>query len=52
MLKNLQFGWEIFTQSPVVFITVDFKKLASDLFQVGSALLESECTKRRRRLSE
>ena len=29
MLKIVQFGWEIFTLSPVAYITVDFKKLVS-----------------------
>ena len=32
MLKIVQFGGEIFTLSPVAYITVDFKKLVSDLF--------------------
>ena len=38
MLKIVQFGWEIFTLSPVTYITVDFKKLVSDLFHAGSAV--------------
>ena len=32
MLRNVQFGWEIFTLRPVAFITVDVKKLVNDLF--------------------
>ena len=39
MLKIVQFGWKIFTLSPVAYITVDFKKLVSDLFHVGSAVI-------------
>ena len=39
MLKNAQFGREIFTLSPVAYITVDFKKLVSDLFHAGSAVV-------------
>ena len=35
MLKNVQFGREVFTLSPVTYITVDFKKLVSELFQAG-----------------
>ena len=35
MLKNVQFGREVFTLSPVARITVDFKKLVSELFQAG-----------------
>ena len=35
MLKNLQFGREIFTFSPVAYITVDFKKSVSDLIHAG-----------------
>ena len=42
MLKHVQFGHEIFTLSPITYITIDFKKLASDLFHTGSALVESE----------
>ena len=37
MLKNVQFGWETFTLSLVAYITVDFKKLVSDLFHAGSS---------------
>ena len=39
MLKIVQFGLEIFTLSPVAYITVDFKKLVSDLFHAGSAVV-------------
>ena len=39
MLKIMQFGREIFTLSPVAYITVDFKKLVSDLFHAGSAVV-------------
>ena len=52
MLKIVRFGREIFTLSPVAYITVDFKKLVSDLFHAGSAMVESECIKRKTRLSE
>ena len=52
ILKNVQFGWEIFTLSPVAYITVDFKKLISDLFHAGSALVEIKSIKRKTRLSE
>ena len=52
MLKIVQFGQEIFTLSPVAYITVDFKKLVSDLFCPGSTVLYSECIKRKTRLSE
>ena len=31
--KNVKFGWKIITLSPVAYITDDFKKLVSDLFQ-------------------
>ena len=52
MLKNVQFEWKIFTLSHVAYITADFKKLASDLFQAGSALVSRQSTKRKTRLSE
>ena len=39
MLKILQFGLEIFNLSPVAYITVDFKKLVSDLFRTGSSVV-------------
>ena len=35
MLKIVQFRREIFTLSPVVYITIDFKKLVSELFHAG-----------------
>ena len=43
--KNVQFGREVFTLSPVAYTTVDFKKLGCDLFHTGSALVESESIK-------
>ena len=44
---------EIFTfKSPVAYITVDLKKLVSDLLHAGSALAESESFKRKTELSE
>ena len=52
LLKNVQFGREIFTLSPVPYTTVGFQKLVSDLFHAGSALVESKCIKRKTRLSE
>ena len=39
MLKIVQFGQEIFTLSPVVYVTVDFKKLVSSLFHAGSLVI-------------
>ena len=51
MLKNVQFGREIFTLRPVAYITVDFKKMVVDLFHAGCALAESKYTKRKTRLS-
>ena len=51
MSENMQ-GWEIFTLGPVTYITVDFRKLVSDLFNPGSTLVESKCIKRKMRLSE
>ena len=39
MLKIVQFGREIFTSSPVAYITVDFKKLVSDPFHAGSVVV-------------
>ena len=39
MLKIVQFGQEIFILSPVDCITVDFKKLVSDLFHAGSPVI-------------
>ena len=52
MLKIVQFGRGIFTLSPVAYVTVDFKKLVSELFHAGSAVVLSECIKRKTRLSE
>ena len=52
MLENMQFGWEIFSLSPVAYITVDFKKVVGDLSYAGSTLVESECFKRKRSQSE
>ena len=49
MLKNVKFGREMFTLSPVAYITVDFKKLVSDLFQAGSTLVGSKSIKRKMR---
>ena len=40
--KNVQFGWELFTLSPVAYI-----KLENDLFYAGSTLVESEYVKRK-----
>ena len=39
MLKIVQFGRENFTLSPVAYVTVDFKKLSSDLFHADSAVM-------------
>ena len=35
----VQFGWKIFTLSPVAYITVDFKKLVSDPLHTGFAVV-------------
>ena len=45
-------GWENFPSHPVFYVKVDFKKAESDMFHAGSKLLESECIKRKTRLSE
>ena len=37
----------MFTLSPVFYLTVDFKKVGSDLFHAGSTLVESKCIKRK-----
>ena len=42
----MQFVRDIFTLSPVAYITVDYKKLVSDLFYASSTLVESESIKR------
>ena len=52
MLKIVQLGREIFTLSPVVYTTVDFKKLVSDPFHASSTVVQSKCIKRKSRLSE
>ena len=39
MLKIVQFGREIFTSTPVTYITVDFKKLVSNLFRDGAPVV-------------
>ena len=39
MLKIVKSGWEIFTLSPVAYITVNFKKLVSGGFQAGSTAI-------------
>ena len=46
--KNVQFGREIFTLSHVAYITVDFKKLVSDLFHAGSALVKANVPREKR----
>ena len=52
MLKNVQFRGEIFTKSPVPYMTVDFKKLVSNLSYADSSFVGSESIKRKTRLSE
>ena len=52
MLKIEQFGPESFTSNPPAYIKIDFKKLVSDLFYTGSAVVQRECIKRKTRLSE
>ena len=52
MLKSVQFGLQIFTLRPVAYMTADFKKLVSDLFDAGSALVGSKSIKGKTRLSE
>ena len=39
MLKIIVFGRETFTLNHVGYITVDFKKLVSDLFHTGSVVI-------------
>ena len=39
MLKIVQFGREVFTLSPVAYITVNMKELVSDPFHAGSAVV-------------
>ena len=51
-LKSVKFGLEIFTLSHASYITVDFKKLLSDLFHAGFAVVESGCIKIKIRLSK
>ena len=51
-VKKCQFERKIFTLSPTAYIKINIKKLVSDLFHAGSALAESESTKRKSRLSE
>ena len=46
--KNILSGWEMFTSSPVFHLTVDFKKVVSDLVHAGSTLVESKCIKIKR----
>ena len=43
--KSVQFGLEIFTISSAAYITVDFKKLASDLFHAGFLRLSNAVIK-------
>ena len=52
MLKIVQFGWEIFTLSPVAYITIDFKKLVSDPVHTGSAVVQSGMYQEKTRLPE
>ena len=48
----MQGGNKSFSLSPVAYIRTDVKKLVSDLFHAGSALVESKSIKRKTRLSE
>ena len=52
MLENMQltFGCEIFTLSPVAYITVYARKMVSTLFQAGSSLAESNVLREKRGL--
>ena len=53
MLRGMLFKWKIFTLTPInYYITIDFKKLVSYQFHAGSAVVESECIRRKTRLSE
>ena len=52
MLENVLSGRKMFTLSPVAYITIDFKKLVSDLFHAGFSVVERECIKRNTGLSE
>ena len=43
MSENKLLGWEIFTLSPVVYMTVDLKQVVNNLiFHPGSTLVESQ----------
>ena len=52
MLKNVQFGREMFTLSPAACISVDFKKLLTDLLYDGSTLVGGKSINRKTRQSE
>ena len=49
--QAMQFGREIFTSSPVPYITVDFE-VVDDLFHSGFILVESKSINRKMRLSD
>ena len=48
MLKIVQFGREIFTLSLVAYVTVDFKKMVSDLFHAGSLWYKANVSREKR----
>ena len=52
MLNMCNLDGKCFTSSPVTYITADVKKVVSDLFHLGSTLVESEFIKSKMRLSE
>ena len=45
-------GWDIFTSSPVSFVTAEVKKVVADLFHADSTQVEAKCIKRKMRLLE
>ena len=45
MPENMQFGWELFTLSPVANVTVDSKKVVRDLFHAGRKRMYQEKTR-------
>ena len=51
-VKNMEFERGMFAENLVSYVTVDFKKVVIDLLHAGSTLVESECIKRKMRLSE
>ena len=49
MPKDMLSEWEIFTLSPVFYLTVDFKEAGSDIFQTGSTFVKPGDASREKR---